>query len=72
MSLIALILNFIIQLRSPSHVSIAEITKHRYGEAALRVFRISERTAIKYHKAIVDLIPSLISGKGVSKNRNFF
>ena len=55
MSLIALILKFILQLRFPSHVSIAEITKRRYGEATLRVFRISERTAVKYHKAIADL-----------------
>ena len=38
------------------YTSIAEITKRRYGEATLRVFRVCERTALKYHKAIADVV----------------
>ena len=56
MSLIGLILKFILSLRYPSHVSIADVTRRRYGEAVLDCFRSWERAIEKYQKCLADIV----------------
>ena len=49
------VLKFILLLRFPTNVSIAETTRVRYGEDVLSTFRKWERLSIKHGKALLDL-----------------
>ena len=55
MSIIGLILKFILSIRFPSHASIADITRRRFGEAVLDFFRSWERATEKYQKCLADI-----------------